>query len=136
MPNVPAQDTGATSASFKTAVKGGTTTVTPLDLSGRMGEEFDTVLAEDTVEVARGGSEKENTDNAEETGLLQLRDPTTGSAVECYKEVHSEAIPANLYNRTVEMVPLATLDMQLVTKDYVEMETQRLRSEITSIFTF
>lgn len=66
--SVPAHTKCATSTSFETAIEGGTTVVAPLDLPGSMEESLDKIIAEDTVEVARGGSEKENTDNAEGNG--------------------------------------------------------------------
>lgn len=68
MLKVPAPTAGATSASFETAVEVGSPVVTPFDLVGRREDAFGTVLAEDTVELARGMRKMENTDNDEETG--------------------------------------------------------------------
>lgn len=54
MPKVPDPAEGAPSASFEIRVEGGTPVVTPLYLAGRMEGEFDTVISEETVKVARG----------------------------------------------------------------------------------
>lgn len=63
MPSILAHATVAISASFKTAVKGGTNLAASQDLVKHMQEASETVLSEDIVEVARGGREKENPKN-------------------------------------------------------------------------
>lgn len=67
--------------------------------------------------------------------MLPIRDPKQSAEIEGYKEVCSEEIPTGICKRTVEIVNSATLHLQLATKDYVLMDTQRLRSDVMSIVT-
>lgn len=64
-----------------------------------------------------------------------MEDTTTSAAMKGYQEARRKAIPAHIYKATVEIVKSATLDLHLATKDYVAMETQRLRADISSIVT-